>query len=122
MPTIPQRIASAFAVLCGRYGDVTRMAQDREQSRQSLYHEAAQLINAVDGVLSAGVQNLSASCRAGREANGCSGGERLCPGWILIAGRAKRGPLAAGETHGGLLCLGRLDVVAQRLKGLSGDE
>ena len=32
MPTIPQRIASAFAVLCGRYGDVTRMAQDREQS------------------------------------------------------------------------------------------
>ena len=34
MPTIPQRIASAFAVLCGRYGDVTAMAQDREQSRQ----------------------------------------------------------------------------------------
>src|ERR1044071_10161835 len=49
MPTIPQRIASAFAVLCGRYGDVTRMAQDRAQSRQSLDREAAQVIDAVDG-------------------------------------------------------------------------
>ena len=41
MPTIRQRIASAFVVLCGRYGDVTRTAQEREQSRQSLYREAA---------------------------------------------------------------------------------
>jgi hypothetical protein len=49
MPTIPQRIASAFAVLCGRYGDVTKLAQDREQSRQSLYREAEQVANAVDG-------------------------------------------------------------------------
>src|SRR5947209_1841063 len=49
MPTIPQRIASAFAVLCGRYGDVTQMAQDREQSRQSLYREARQVVAAVDG-------------------------------------------------------------------------
>jgi hypothetical protein len=49
MPTIPQRVASAFAVLCGRYGDVTAMAQDREQSRQSLYREAEQVANAVDG-------------------------------------------------------------------------
>jgi hypothetical protein len=49
MPTIPQRIASAFAVLCGRYGDVTRMAQDRACSRQSLYREATQAIDAVDG-------------------------------------------------------------------------
>ena len=49
MPTIPQRIASAFAVLCGRYGDVTQMAKDREQSRQSLYREAEQVVNAVDG-------------------------------------------------------------------------
>ena len=49
MPTIPQRIASAFAVLCGRYGDVTEMAQDREQSRQSLYREAEQVADAVDG-------------------------------------------------------------------------
>ena len=49
MPTIPQRIASAFAVLCGQYGDVTAMAKDRERSRQSLYREAEQVANAVDG-------------------------------------------------------------------------
>jgi chromosome segregation ATPase len=42
MPTIPQRIASAFAVLCGQYGDVTEMARDRERSRQSLYRAGAQ--------------------------------------------------------------------------------
>lgn len=49
MPTIPQRIASAFAVFCGRYGDVTEMAQEREQSRQALYREAQQVADAVDG-------------------------------------------------------------------------
>jgi predicted PP-loop superfamily ATPase len=49
MPTIPQRIASAFAVLCGQYGDVTAMAKDRERSRQSLYREAEQVATAVDG-------------------------------------------------------------------------
>jgi hypothetical protein len=49
MPTIPQRIASAFTVLCGRYGEVTEMAQVREQSRQSLYREAEQVVEAVDG-------------------------------------------------------------------------
>ena len=49
MPTITQRIASTHAVLCGQYGDVTKMAQDREQSRQSLYREARQVVDAVDG-------------------------------------------------------------------------
>ncbi len=49
MPTIPQRIASTFAVLCGRYGDVTEMAHDRERSRQSLYREAERVVEAVDG-------------------------------------------------------------------------
>ena len=49
MSTIPHRIAGAFAVLCGEYGDVTKMAQDREQSRQSLYREAEQVTQAVDG-------------------------------------------------------------------------
>jgi hypothetical protein len=49
MPTIPQRIATAFAVLSGQYGDVTKMAKDREQSRQSLYREAEQVAEAVDG-------------------------------------------------------------------------
>jgi hypothetical protein len=49
MTTIPQRVASAFAVLCGRYGDVTELARDREQSRQSLYREAETVVDAVDG-------------------------------------------------------------------------
>ena len=49
MSTIPQRIASAFAVLCGKYGDVTEMALDRDQSRRSLYREAQQVAEAVDG-------------------------------------------------------------------------
>jgi hypothetical protein len=51
MPTIPQRIGSAFAVLCGQYGDVTKMAGDREQSRQSLYREADKVVEAVDGAV-----------------------------------------------------------------------
>jgi chromosome segregation ATPase len=49
MPTIPQRVASAFAVVCGQYGDVTTMAKNREQSRQSLYREAETVVEAVDG-------------------------------------------------------------------------
>ncbi len=49
MPTIPQCIATAFAVLRGHYGDITRMAEDREQSRQSLYREAKKVVEAVDG-------------------------------------------------------------------------
>jgi hypothetical protein len=49
MPTIPQRIASAFAVFFGQYGDVSQMAQDRDQSRQSLYREADEVVDAVDG-------------------------------------------------------------------------
>jgi hypothetical protein len=59
MPTIPQRIASAFAVLCGRYGDVTEMAEDRGRSRQSLYREAEQVIDAMDGTAAqAGIDTL----------------------------------------------------------------
>src|SRR3954466_11504056 len=49
MPTLPQRIPIAFAVLCGQYGEVTQMAHDRERSRQSLYREAQQVAEAVDG-------------------------------------------------------------------------
>lgn len=51
MPTIKQRIASAFVVFWGQYGDVTRMAKDREQSRQSLYREAQQVTESVDGAV-----------------------------------------------------------------------
>jgi hypothetical protein len=49
MSTIPQKIGSAFAVIFGRYGDVTKMAHDREQSRQSLYREAESVVEALDG-------------------------------------------------------------------------
>jgi hypothetical protein len=49
MPTIPQRIASASTILFGRYGDITDMARDRQQSRQALYREAEQVIDLVDG-------------------------------------------------------------------------
>lgn len=49
MSMISRRIASAFAVLCGQYGDVTRLANDRDQSRQSLYREAEKVVEAVDG-------------------------------------------------------------------------
>ena len=45
------------------------------------------------------VKNPSASCRAGQEAKGRSGDERICPRWIRLAGGVKRGPLAAGETR-----------------------
>ena len=51
MPTIPQRIASAFAVLRGQYGDVAAMARARGRSRQSLYREAGQVAEAVDGAV-----------------------------------------------------------------------
>src|SRR4051794_39671720 len=49
MSTIPQRIASAFTILFGQHGDVTEMARDRDRSRQALYREAEQVLDAVDG-------------------------------------------------------------------------
>jgi hypothetical protein len=49
MATISQRIASAFAVLRGRYGEITAMAREREQSRQSLYRESEKVVEAVEG-------------------------------------------------------------------------
>jgi len=42
-----QRIASAFVVLHGKYGDVTRYAQERGVCRQWIYREAAALRNAL---------------------------------------------------------------------------
>ncbi|MEO6808428.1 MAG: hypothetical protein ABI353_04890 [Isosphaeraceae bacterium] len=45
MSTIPQRIASAFAVRCGQSGNVARMAEDRKPTR---YREAEQAARAVD--------------------------------------------------------------------------
>ena len=61
MSTVTPRIASAFVVLFGRYGDVTKMAHDREQSRQSLYREASQVANAVDGTQSSPASTNSSS-------------------------------------------------------------
>jgi hypothetical protein len=49
MSTIPQRIARAFAVLCGRSGDVSQRAREREHSRPALDREAEQVVDAVDG-------------------------------------------------------------------------
>jgi hypothetical protein len=48
MSTISQRIASAFVVLFGKHGDVAKEARERGQSRQAVYRQAEQLINAVD--------------------------------------------------------------------------
>ncbi len=44
-----QRIASAFFVLLGRRGDITREAQQRGVSRQTLYRESQQVAVAVAG-------------------------------------------------------------------------
>jgi len=43
-----QRIASAFVVYCGIYGDVGRAAQERNICRQSVYREAATVMAALD--------------------------------------------------------------------------
>ena len=40
-----QRIASAFFVIHGNYGDVSRYAEERGVSRQCVYHEASELTN-----------------------------------------------------------------------------
>lgn len=44
-----ERIASAFFVLCGRRGDVTRQAQERGVSRQTLYRESQQTVTVLEG-------------------------------------------------------------------------
>jgi len=67
MSTIAQRIASAFVVLCGRYGDVTKMAHDRNQSRQALYREASQVAEALDGTTA---QSASTSSGSNSPTNG----------------------------------------------------
>lgn len=44
-----RRIGSAFFVLCGQYGDVSRFAQEQGVSRQWLYREAAGVLDAIEG-------------------------------------------------------------------------
>ena len=47
--SIRERLSSAFAVLCGRHGEVTHLAEEREQSRQSLYREAERVVEDLEG-------------------------------------------------------------------------
>lgn len=49
MPTIPQRLARAWALLVGHDGHVPRLTRDRQPSRPSLASQAEQLIDAVEG-------------------------------------------------------------------------
>src|SRR3954469_13067168 len=46
--SVPLRLASAAAVFCGRYGDVTHLANDRGVFRQTLYREAHAVARALD--------------------------------------------------------------------------
>src|SRR5262249_53522661 len=46
----PQRITSAFVVVCGHYGDVRRQAQQRGVCRQSIYREAAGVVAALEAI------------------------------------------------------------------------
>ena len=43
-----QRIASAFVVICGHYGDIRRYAAERGVCRQSIYRESASVLTALD--------------------------------------------------------------------------
>jgi len=43
-----ERLASAFAVVCGRYGDVSRQAHQRRICRQSIYRESAWVLSSLD--------------------------------------------------------------------------
>ena len=47
--SIRERLSSAFAVLCGRHGEVTHLAEERAQSRQSLYREAERVVEDLEG-------------------------------------------------------------------------
>lgn len=63
-----QRIASAFVVVCGAYGAVTRQADERGVSRQRLYRESNDVVAAIEGTahrqkieeLEQGVRDLQA--------------------------------------------------------------
>ena len=52
--SIRERLSSAFAVLCGHHGEVTHLAEEREQSRQSLYREAERVVEDLEGAKAQG--------------------------------------------------------------------
>jgi hypothetical protein len=60
MVAIPQHIASAFFVFCGRHGDVTHYAEESAVSRQSVYRQAHTVVLALDGSARARIEQLSA--------------------------------------------------------------
>src|SRR5258707_14495556 len=66
--TVRERLSSAFAVLFGRHGDLTRLAEGREQSRQSLYREADRVVEDLKGTEAQGqvaeLQQQNAELRA----------------------------------------------------------
>ncbi len=66
--TVRERLSSAFAVLFGRHGDLTRLAEEREQSRQSLYREADRVVEDLKGTEAQGqvaeLQQQNAELRA----------------------------------------------------------
>jgi hypothetical protein len=49
MAALPQRIASAYVVVCGAYGDVTRQARQRLVSRQRIYRESQRTLEDLEG-------------------------------------------------------------------------
>jgi hypothetical protein len=68
MVAIPAPIASAFFVLHGAYGDVTRYADQLDVSRQRIYRQADAVIRAVDGAAArAAAEALSAQVAALRQ-------------------------------------------------------
>jgi hypothetical protein len=49
LTTVRRRLLHAFTVLFGSHGAVTRQAAEEGQSRQALYRDTAQVVQAVDG-------------------------------------------------------------------------
>jgi hypothetical protein len=68
---VPPALVSAQAVLFGRYGDVTQLAQQRGVQRQTLYRETHALLDTLDGAVPGGdlercqrrVAELQARCQ-----------------------------------------------------------
>jgi hypothetical protein len=68
MVAIPAPIASAFFVLYGRHGDITRYADELDVSRQRIYRQAHAVVQAVDGAgARTQIEELSAQAAALRQ-------------------------------------------------------
>jgi hypothetical protein len=51
---IRRLLSSAVAVFCGRHGDVSRLAEEREESRQSVYRQAHRVVEELEGTKAQG--------------------------------------------------------------------